>query len=818
MSRRNRIFLLLSLCLTLRLTISAQQLTTAGVPAQLLIRQAGTHSIRITLKPLSWPGDTPYSPALVDGLYQTPAINLTQLSATMTQQVGNFIIELRPDPLSIRIVTPDGRAVQQLSFTDSTLSFALDNAPVLGLGEGGHKPEPGIPWRQAPIEFDRRGRLQEMQPRWQSDAYGSRNPVPLLIGTAGWALFVATPWGEIDLRAADHGVFLPWKPTPRDTIEQNEHNQGLTGAKGLPPAGSVIAGLYDLIVFDAHDPAAFMKDLSELTGPGVLPPKWALGYMQSHRTIKDENYILGIVDSFRSKKIPVDAVIYLGTGFTPRGWNTPQPSFQFNPAVFHRDPAEVLADFHAKHVKVVMHMVPWDRDKLPGLHGTIPAAPGERLDAGHIQNYWQQHIALMRTGVDAFWPDEGDWFDLYERVKRHQLYYQGPLSTFPDIRPWSLHRNGYLGIARWGGWVWSGDTESSWKTLEGQIAVGINHSLSLSPWWGSDIGGFYPNSEKTGELYARWFQFGAFCPSFRSHGRTTMTILPWGWGQSDRGELETSAKPAAAPDKQTTPAPASDSETIKRNVLLSSMNDPRIEPIVRKYDELRYRLLPYTYTLAWETRATGMPLMRALWLHYPDDSIARGMGSEYLWGRDLLIAPVFEKAATTRSVYLPAGKWYDWWTSLPVPAATSTANSTASPAAMPNPAVPTGTTIQRPVDLSIMPIYVRAGAIIPFDPIRQYTSQTVTIPTTLRIYPGADGDFTLYDDDGISQQYLHGKATWISMRWNDSTHTLILSPGAPAGFTNLPVHRRFLIQLMTRPTASPTPIVYTGNPVAVPLP
>jgi alpha-glucosidase/alpha-D-xyloside xylohydrolase len=522
-----------------------------------------------------------------------------------------------------------------------------------------------------------------------------------------------------------------------------------------------------------------MKDLSALTGPAVLPPKWALGYMQSHRTIKDERYILGIVDSFRSKKIPVDAVIYLGTGFTPQGWNTPQPSFDFNPAVFHRDPAAVLADLHALHVKVVLHMVPYDRDKLPTLHGTIPAAPGEILDAGHIQTYWQHHVPLMKAGADAFWPDEGDWFNLYERVKRHQLYYQGPLSTLPDIRPWSLHRNGYLGVARWGGWIWSGDTESSWKTLETQIAVGINHSLSLSPYWGSDIGGFYPNSEKTGELYARWFQFGAFCPSFRSHGRTTMTILPWGWGQDDRGDLETSTRPG--PDSAT------------RNVLLSSMNDPRIEPIVKTYDELRYQLLPYTYTLAWEARATGMPLMRALWLHYPDDPVARGLGSEYLWGRDLLIAPVFEKGATSRAVYLPAGTWYDWWTNQPLTG---------------------GTTIRRQIDLSIMPIYVRAGAIIPFDPIRQYTSQPVTSPTTLRIYPGADGEFTLYDDDGISQQYLRGHATWIRLTWDDRARTLTLQPGAPAGLTSQPVRRRFILRDMTRPAAAKT-ILYNGQPVKI---
>jgi len=771
----------------------AQPLTIAGMPARLLIRAAAAHSLRITLKPLSYSGDEPFSPALVDRPYPAPVISLTELSAPVTRTIAGLRVEVLPSPLTIRITTADGHPVQELRFNDSAFSFALDDAPVLGMGEGGHKPQPGTNWRQAPVEFDRRGRLHAMQPRWQGDAYGSRNPVPMLIGTAGWALFVATPWGQFDLRAPDHGVFSPWKPTPLDTVVQNQHNQQLALAKGLPPARSVVPGLYDLIVFDAHDPAAFMQDVSTLTGPAVLPPKWSLGYMQSHRTIKDENYILGIVDSFRSKKIPVDAVIYLGTGFTPQGWNTRQPSFTFNPAVFHRDPAAVLADLHAMHVKVVLHMVPWDRDKLPYLHGTIPAAPGEVLDAGHIQNYWQQHVPVMRAGADAFWPDEGDWFDLYERMKRHQLYYQGPLSTYPNIRPWSLHRNGYLGVARWGGWIWSGDTESSWKTLQTQIAVGINHSLSLSPYWGSDIGGFSPNSEKTGELYARWFQFGAFCPSFRSHGRTTMTILPWGWGQGDRGDLETSTK--SAPD----------SVLAKRNVLLSSMNDPRIEPVVKKYDELRYQLLSYTYTLAWEARATGMPLMRALWLHYPDDPVARGRGNEYLWGRDLLIAPVYEKGATSRAVYLPAGLWYDWWTSKPVSRAASGASG------------PSGITIERPVDLSIMPIYVRAGAIIPFDPIRQYTAQPVTLPTTLRIYPGANGDFTLYDDDGISQQYLHGKATWIRMRWDDRTHTLTLEPGAPAGFTGQPTHRRFMLRLMTQPASSTKTITYGGKKIAVRL-
>ena len=772
MLHRTRFLLLFFILGLFQRPLIAQVITTAGLPARLLIREAAAHSIRITLRPLTDSIDQPYSPALDNFIYPAPLLVLDSLPSAVRKQVGDFVVDITPSPLTITVSTSDGAPVQRLVFGDSTMSFRLDDAPVLGLGEGGPKPSRGADWRNSSIEFDRRGRLLHMQPRWQGDAYGSRNPVSLLIGTSGWALFVASPWGEIDLRNADHGVYLPWKPTAADTAPQNQRNQGLALAKGRPPAAAVVPGMYDIFVFDAHRPADLMKDLSDLTGPAVMPPKWALGYMQSHRTIKDDQYLLGIVDSFRSKKIPVDAVIYLGTGFTPQGWNTKQPSFEFNPEVFHRDPAGVLADLHALHVKVVLHMVPYDRDRLPTLHGAIPASPGEITDTGHIQTYWQKHIPLMNKGADAFWPDEGDWFDLYERVRRHQLYYQGPLSTFPDTRPWSLHRNGYLGVARWGGWIWSGDTESSWKTLEGQIAVGINHSLSLSPYWGSDIGGFYPNSEKTGELYARWFQFGAFCPSFRSHGRTTMTILPWGWGQGDRGDLETSTRPG--PDSAT------------RNVLLASMNDPRVEPVVRQYDELRYQLLPYTYSLAWQARVKGMPLMRALWLHYPEDTIARGLGSEYLWGRDLLIAPVFEKGATSRSLYLPAGTWYDWWSGQSLTG---------------------GATVRRDVDLSIMPIYVRAGAIIPFDPIRQYTSQKVDTPTTLRIYPGADGDFTLYDDDGISQQYLRGRATLTRITWSDHTRTLTLRPAAPG----LPVRRHFIVLDMTRPASSAKTIVYRGK-------
>jgi len=633
-------------------------------PAQLDIRAAGEHSIRVTLKPLSVEPEFPFTPALAEREYPAPAIRLRQITEAVKAKVGALNVEVQPSPLTIVVTTANGQPIQKIVFEDNgSLSFAIGGQPVLGMGEGG-PPLPRGNFRTLPIEFDRRGRLEDMRPRWQSDAYGSRNPVAMMVGTAGWGLFIATPWGQVDLRDAERGVFTPWQPPdPAAGAKGGKGRQTYTAqVQGRPPVSSIVPGVIDLFVFDAHEPAHLMKDISLISGAAVMPPKWALGYMQSHRELVDKNLssealILNVVDTFREKKIPVDAVIYLGTGFTPTGWNTRQPSFTFNPRVFERDPKQVLADLHAKNVNVIVHMVPPQRDRLPSLQGTIPAKDGETLDASHVQNYWQQHVDLQNSGIDAWWPDEGDWFNLFERIKRHQLYYQGPLSTRPNERPWSLHRNGHLGVAQWGGWVWSGDTQSTWKTLEGQVAVGINHSLSLSPFWGSDIGGFYTSSELTGELYARWFQFAAFCPSFRSHGRI------------------------------------------------------------------------------WRPPATG---------------------------------------------------------------------TTGGPARK----SPGGKTITRKVDLDTMPFYARAGAIIPFDPLRQYMTQPVTEPTTIRVYSGADGEFRWYEDDGASQEYLQSKFARTRLTWNDAAQRLTIERDPISG-TLEPTARKLVVELV--PSGKKVEVNYDGR-------
>ena len=281
--------------------------------------------------------------------------------------------------------------------------------------------------------------------------------------------------------------------------------------------------------------------------------------------------------------------------------------------------------------------------------------------------------------------------------------------------------------------MWSGDTESSWKTLEAQIAVGINYSLSIGPSWGSDIGGFYPNNELTGELYVRWHQFAAFCGSFRSHGRTWFTRLPWGWGLSDMGPREYSNTNA--------PIPPDD----RRNILQSEMNDPAIEPIAESPRSCATSSCP-TPT-HWRERRGSRPAAdaRDVAALSRRRARARSRQSVHVGTRPTGRAGLHEGGVVSRR--LPAKRRV-------VRLVDERARHRRA-------------SVARAVDLATMPIYVRAGAIIPVDPVRQYTSEPVAEPTTLRVYRGADGQFTLYEDDGISQDYLKAKGSWTRIVWND---------------------------------------------------
>jgi alpha-glucosidase (family GH31 glycosyl hydrolase) len=349
------------------------------------------------------------------------------------------------------------------------------------------------------------------------------------------------------------------------------------------------------------------------------------------------------------------------------------------------------------------------------------------------------------------------------------MYWGGERQAHPDRRPFALHRNGYAGLQRYG-WLWSGDIDSTWKTLAAQVTIGINMGLCGIPYWGTDTGGFIPTHEFTAELYTRWFQFSAFCPLFRSHGVAWKMRLPWAWGQDALGPLEGAAALA------NWPAP-------------KDLHNPQIEIICRKYLELRYRLLPYLYSSVNQTHQSGLPLMRALWLAYPQDAKALAIADQYLFGDHLMVAPVFEPSAKQRKSYLPAGAWWDFWTNQPVKG---------------------GDEITREVDLETIPLYVRAGAILPMGPVRQYTAEPSDEPFTLHIYPGADGRFSLYEDDGTSFRYERGEFMRLECVWEEASRTLKLR--AATG-TKTPIGKKVNVQAIDRETAQLVTLTERGTTV-----
>ena len=376
-----------------------------------------------------------------------------------------------------------------------------------------------------------------------------------------------------------------------------------------------------------------MEEYARLTGKPELPPLWSFGYQQSHRTLAGREEVLAELKTFREKQLPCDATIYLGTGFCPSGWNTDNGEFGFNQKVFP-DPKVMFDQMHADHFKVVLHVA--YPTGIPRMEGTVKdkCDPARRAET-QPSCYWDMHRPVFALGVDGWWPDEGDALNTPSRLVRNRMYWEAPQLDRPNERPYALHRNAYAGMQRYASFLWSGDVNSQWETLANHVPNAVNTALSGIPYWGTDIGGFVPTAEYDGELFTRWFQFAAFNPLFRSHGRIWPLHLPWGWN-------------VGQPSKETM------DETRSYHPDPSVFHNAAVEPICKKYLELRYRMMPYLYSAVRECTQTGMPIIRALWLHYPDDATAVARGDEYLWGRDILVAPVVGERRDIAQALSPA--------------------------------------------------------------------------------------------------------------------------------------------------------------------
>lgn len=718
----------------------------SGRAAQVAAAALGPATLRVSVLPAGAGLDPiPLDGALVDGEWAPQAVLSAGFPARAA--VGGFRVEVLADPLRIRLARPEGRLLPELEVDLDTgvLVFGMGEGPLLGMGQGGP-------------QFDRRGAVHTMrsgQGGYELRTHGGVVPVQWLVSTDGWALWVHHPLGSFDLTGT-RGRFVPPETSP------------------LP---------LDLFLVESADPTVILGEWARLTGHPEMPPLWSFGYQQSHRTLSGPDEVRWVARTLREKRLPCDTLIYLGTGFTPSGWNTNNGEFTWNPATFP-DPEGLLAELHGMNFRVVLHTVlegrrlkgtvadPCPRRPEPGGTGSGREWPDEQ----QVACYWPIHREVFAQGVDGWWPDQGDGLDAPSRLARIRMYREGMQTDRPGERPFALHRNGHAGMARYAPFLWSGDVYSTWETLRTHVSVAVNTGLSGIPWWGTDIGGFVPTPEYTGELHVRWFQFGAFCPLFRAHGRTWHLRLPWGWNTGELGhnEIANYRGGAGNPD-------------------LSELRNPEVEPICRKYLELRSRLMPYLYTAARETHDTGLPVMRALWLHHPDDAFAAARGDEYLWGRDLLVAPVTEPRLRRRRLYLPRGLWHDFWT---------------------GEVVHGGREIARAVDLETLPLYVRAGAVVPFGPVRQHVDEPSEDPLTLVVFPGADGGGAVYEDDGRSFAYREGAWMRLLTAWDDDRRTLTLCL-APGSRTFAPWPRRLLVRIA--PGTSTREVLFDGSPIEIAL-
>lgn len=718
------LFLLLAAIFLQQCAGPANQIELAGRSAELSITPTSDHTLRITLNPV---GSETIAVPVTDGRvlvkddWGDPILQLTDISNARTITHQNLEITVHPSPLSVEVRTTDGEPVQHLVFDEETgsVDFEIGDGPVFGLGNGGQY-------------FDRRGKYYSMRRghrRGEYLVFGARTPIPFLIGTNGWSMFFHRPYnGRFDLRES------PGRFIPREEIDNQKEAP-------LP---------LDVFVTHVNKSERALSEYANITGKPAMPPKWALGYLQSHRNLSEAGpeEIMEEARTFREKAMPVDGLIYLGTGFTPVGWNTGHGEFEFHQTSFP-NAQEMLDELHAMNYNVSLHLTRPPED----LHGTIPPQENENVDSDHVSNYWEEHKEIFEMGIDGWWPDMGDPLNNDERLTRHYMYRAGPLQERPNERPWSLHRTGFAGMQRFGGWNWSGDVNSSWNTLKAHVPVGINASLSTSPFWGTDIGGFYPTEDFTGELYVRWFQFGTFVPTFRAHGVVWRTRLPWGWNPGSMAPIQM---------QEYLKGDTFAADTVDLGYEELDLHTTRVEPIIKDFLELRYRLMPYIYSTVRKTHDTGIPPMRALWLHYPNDPEAVAQSHEYLWGRDMLIAPIVEKGVygphdyALREIYLPEGEWYNFF--------------------RPYRSIPGNQYIKRTFELDEMPIYVRAGTILPLDPVRQYVDEPTDEPMTLRIYPGSDGEFELYNDDGRTLDFKDGEFSRTRFVWDDNSRVLTIEP------------------------------------------
>jgi alpha-D-xyloside xylohydrolase len=535
-----------------------------------------------------------------------------------------------------------------------------------------------------------------------------------------------------------------------------------------------------------------------LTGQAPEMPAWALGLWQSRQRYQTAEQSLDVVKGFRSRGIPFDNIVQDWQYWKPDQWG----SHQFDPARFP-DPDGWIRAIHDLHAHLTISV--WGKFYPGTANFSAMRAAGylfprnltertldwlnqpytffDAFDAGARKLFWQQmNHDLFSKGVDGWWMDatepdlrpqptldgQRDYMtptalgagarvlNAYP-LETSEAVYDGQRAQSPNQRVLILTRSAFPGEQRYSAAVWSGDTSSTWTAMNKQIQAGLSYSISGMPWWTMDIGGFSVPARFSSrnpkpadvtewrEMNARWFEFGTFCPLLRVHGEAPNREM-WELG----GES----------------SPAYQAEL--------------------KSDRLRYRLFPYLYSMAADVTQNAGTIMRPLVMDFPADAAAREVRDQYMFGPALLVSPVTRYGLRTRPVLLPSGTdWYDYWTGSRFKG---------------------GQTIVADAPFDAIPLFIRAGSILPLGPEEQYIGEKPSDPITLNIYPGADGDFSLYEDEGVNYNYERGAFSRIDMHWNDAAGTLTI--GKRSGeFAGMLRERTFIVNKV--------PVHYDGTAIDV---
>ncbi len=559
---------------------------------------------------------------------------------------------------------------------------------------------------------------------------------------------------------------------------------------------SEVADVIDYYFFYGPNLDKVVAAYRELTGQAPLFGKWAYGFWQCKNRYKSQAEILGVARKYRELHIPADNIVQDWFWWNRKG------EFVFNKN--YPDPKAMVDELHRENFHLMISIWPffepgsanydymdkkgWFIDKFkfakPPYHADAMAVYDATSPEAR-KFYWNLvDQGLFKIGVDAWWMDttepetegqegniqlghklaigSGDrYVNVYPLLDTGAVY-NGQRAASDQKRVYILSRSAFAGSQRNAVTAWSGDINSDWLSFRRQIPAGLNFALSGIPYWTTDIGGFVsadPEDPAYRELFVRWFQFGTFNPILRVHGtRKTDQNELWSYG-------------------------------------------PDAQKILVSFDRLRYRLLPYTYSLAWKTTNDSYTLMRPLAMDFRDDVRAQNTGDEYMYGPAFLVNPVTEPAATSRRVYLPEAKWYDFWNGASVDGKREI-------------------TAEAPLDE--LPLYIRAGSIVPFGPDVEWSTEKPADPIELRIYLGADGEFTLYEDENDNYDYEKGIHATIAFRWDDAKRTLTIGD-RQGEFPGMLSSRTFHIVFVSEnhgvgiaPCDTPDKVVqYSGKQVSV---